>query len=136
MGMMEPPQQARCRAQDSRSRRTQPVRLIFVFRKLNSRSYGQNMRLGSRLVLVIEADRAVGAKVISVSGLGGMAALDAVHSATGHHFTVAVDNQIDLFGGFMMMRKIGAARRKVHPEEAHDDIGLIDGIPGSPAWTG
>ena len=60
-----------------------------------------------------------------------MAAFHPVHSTSRNHFALAIDDQVNFFGCLMMMRKVGASRRKVHQEEAHHNVGLIDGIAGS-----
>src|SRR6266704_3160193 len=59
--------------------------LIFILRQRDPRSHGQDMGLGSRFVLVVEAHCTVGPKVICVSCFGWIAAFDAVVSTPGHH---------------------------------------------------
>src|SRR2546428_9710697 len=96
---------------------------------------GKGVALGSRIFFVVEPDCAVGAKVICVSCLGWMAPLDAVHSATCHHFTLAIEDEINFFRRFMMMGGIRTSRREVHPEKADHDIRLIDSIARPRART-
>src|ERR1700678_1974418 len=76
--------------------------LLCIFMQWNTGSNRQNISLGVRLVLVVEADGAVGAKVIGASRFCRTTALDAVHSAAGHHVPVAIDDQIDFLGGFVV----------------------------------
>src|SRR5438105_12806421 len=78
---------------------------IFVLRQRNPRSHRQNMRLGSRFVLVVETHSAIWTKVISVSCFRRVAALDPVHSASRYHFTLSIYYQINFFRLFMMVRK-------------------------------
>src|SRR5438046_1724542 len=104
---------------------------IFVLRQRNPRSHRQNMRLGSRFVLVVETHGAIWTKVISVSRFRRMAALDPVHSASRYHFTLSIYYQINFFRLFMMVRKVRTSRRKIHPKQADHDICLVDGITRS-----
>src|SRR5580692_13062438 len=96
--------------------------LVVALRQRNLRSHSQDMRLGSGLVLVIEADRAIRAEVIGVARFGGMTSFDSVGSSAGDHFTLAIDYQINFFRGLMMVRKVRTSRRKIHREKARDDI--------------
>src|SRR3954447_13759056 len=89
---------------------------VFVLGQRDSRSHRQNVSLGSRLALVVKPHCAVRTKIIRISSLGGMAALDAVHSTSRDHFTFSIYNQINFFRCFMMMRKVRTSRREVHPE--------------------
>src|SRR5438046_10063505 len=86
------------------------------------------MGLGSGFVLVVEAHGAVGTEVISVSHFGRITAFDTVLPTTGHHLASPVENQIDFFCRFVMMRKIRASRRKVLPEKAGHEVRLLESI--------
>src|SRR5579864_2559734 len=109
--------------------------LIFILGQRDPRSHGQDVGLGSRFVLVVEPHGAVGPEVICVSGFGGIAAFDAVVSAPGRHFALAVEDKINFFRDFMMMRKVRAAGREVYQKKTGHDIRLIDGVTLSGAWT-
>ncbi len=50
-----------------------------------ARANCQNICLRPGFVLIVKADCAIGTKVISVSGFGGIAALDTVHSTAGFY---------------------------------------------------
>ena len=86
------------------------------------------MSLGVGLVLIIEADGTVGSEIVGVAGFRRMESFDAVHSATGRHLSFAVEDQINLLGIFMMMRKIRAGGREVHQKKIGDRIGGVDTI--------
>ena len=73
--------------------------LLFILMQWNARSNGQNVGLGARFVLVVEAHRAVGTKVVGVSCLGGIAAFDPVRPAAGHDFALAVHERQGLHFG-------------------------------------
>src|SRR6266702_4740864 len=92
------------------------------------------MSFRSRLVLVVKANRAVGAEIVCVSRFGGKSAFDAVDSAAGGHFPVAVQEEIDLFGCLMMMGKICPTGSEIHPEKAGHDVGLVQGVPFRVPW--
>src|SRR5215470_8853427 len=96
--------------------------LFFRLGYRHPRTYRQDMCLGSRFIRVIEPNRAIRAEVIGVARLGKMTALDAVHSPSRNHLTLAINHQIDFFCTFVMVGEIRAPRRKVHPEEADDDM--------------
>jgi len=108
--------------------------LIDVFRQGNPRTYCQDVCFRSRFVLIVEANRAVGAEIIRIPRFRPKSAFDSVHSASCRHFAISVHDEIDLFGGFMVVGEISATRRKVHPEKACHDISLIQGVPLSVSW--
>ena len=64
--------------------------LLIILMHWNARSDGQDIGLGIRFVLVVKPHRAVGTKVIGVSGRGGIAAFDAVLPRASYDFALAV----------------------------------------------
>src|SRR5207244_7815556 len=84
------------------------------------------MSLRTGRILVVEADRAIGAKIIGVSRLGRMQALNSIHPPACSDLSLSVQHEINLFCHFLMMRKVGPARREVHQEKFGDAIGGVD----------
>src|SRR5436305_1129951 len=72
-------------------------RLVCILGRRNPRPHREDVRLGSRLVLVVEAHRTVRAKVISVTRFGRITAFNAVHSAASDHLALTFENEIDFF---------------------------------------
>src|ERR1035437_847166 len=85
--------------------------------------------------MVVEPYRAVRAEIVSISCLGREAALDSIHSASCDHLPLSTNDQIDLFCGFVVMRKICSSLGKVHPEKARHHVCVIDRITPSVSWT-
>ena len=74
---------------------------------------------------VIKADCRIQPKEPGVSGSTGMEALNPVFPSAGRDIAVPVQDQIDLFRHFVVMREIRPARRKLHQEEAgHHDAAI------------
>jgi hypothetical protein len=65
--------------------------LLIILMYWNARSDGQNIGLGTRFVLVVKPHRAVGPKVIGVSGCRGIVAFDAVLPRASYDFALAVN---------------------------------------------
>src|SRR5580704_9996380 len=57
-----------------------------------------------------------------------MQALDSVHSPARGHFSLAVQDQIDFFRGFVVVRKIRATGREVHQKKISDRVGCVDTV--------
>src|SRR4051812_35842907 len=108
---------------------------IFIFRQRYLHAHGQDMRLRTRLILVVETHRAVLAKVVSVPRFCWMAALNAVHSAACYHLALSIKNHISLFRCLMMMRGICASQSKIHQKEVNYNVSLIDRVALPGAWT-
>src|SRR5206468_10674661 len=86
------------------------------------------MSLRTGRILVVEADRAIGAKIIGVSRLGRMQALNSIHPPACSYLSLSVQHEINLFCHFVMMRKVGPARLEVHQEKVGDGIGGVDPV--------
>src|ERR1035437_7902499 len=108
---------------------------ISLIAQWNPRSYREDVGVTSRLVMVVEPYRAVRAEIVSISCLGREAALDSIHSTSCDHLPLSTNDQIDLFCGFVMMRKICSSWSKVHPEKARHHVCVIDRITPSVSWA-
>src|SRR6516165_8050590 len=86
------------------------------------------MSLRRRSLLVIETDRAVLAKIIGVSRFGLMQAFYSVHSAARRHLAFAVEYEVNLFRGFMMVRSVCTAWRKIHQEKVCHRVGRVNPV--------
>src|SRR5579863_436422 len=64
--------------------------LILLLRQVDARSYRQNVRLRSRLVLVVKADRAIRPEVVGITSLRRMPSFDSVGSSASHHLTFSI----------------------------------------------
>jgi hypothetical protein len=105
-----------------------------MLRQRDESPYRKNMSLRPRNVLVVEADRAIGAKIISVSRLDGMKAFNSVRPTARGHLSLSIKNEINLFRHFMMMGKIRATTLEIHQEEISDGVGCVDTVACSRAW--
>jgi hypothetical protein len=86
------------------------------------------VRLGSGLILVIKAHRAVWPEIVNISGFSRESAFDSVHAASGDHLSFTIDYQIDFFRGFVMMGEVSSTGSEIHPEEAGDHVRVVDSI--------
>src|SRR5437016_14596004 len=86
------------------------------------------MSLRTGRILVVEADRAIGAKIIGVSRLGRMQALNSIHPPACSYVSLCVQHEINLFCHFVMMRRVGPSRLKDHQEKVSDGIGGVDTV--------
>src|SRR5580692_6411199 len=86
------------------------------------------MSIRTRLILVVEADRAIRTKIIGVSRFGRMQALNSVHSPTSGHLSLSIQDEINFFCGFVVVRKICTRGREVHQEKVGDSVGRIDTV--------
>ena len=109
--------------------------LIFLIAKGNGRSHSENVSFRSRLVLIVKTNGAVWAEVVSISRLGWESALDSVHPASCDHFSLSINDQIDFFGGLVMMGKVCSSWCEVHQEKAGDHVCIIDRITFSVSWA-
>ena len=69
-----------------------------------------------------------------VAGLRRMPAFHSIQSAASHHYTFAVQNKINFFRNFVVVREVRAPGGKIHPEKTGNHICVIDGIAVSCAW--
>src|ERR1043166_9217397 len=83
---------------------------------------GEDVSFAVGSVAVIEAYGAVGAKVVGIAGFGGVKTLDAVCAAPRGHLALAIEDEINFFCDFVMVREVGAGRSKIHQEEIHDVV--------------
>src|SRR5207249_10486138 len=86
------------------------------------------MSLRTGRILVVEADRAIGATIIGVSRRGRMQALNSINPPACSHLSLSVQHEINLFCHFVMMRKVGPARLEVDQEKVGDGTGGADPV--------
>ena len=65
------------------------------------------MRVGSRFVLVVEPHCAIWTEIVGVACLRPITASNSVHSASSDHVAFSVEDEIDLLGSLVVVRKIG-----------------------------
>jgi len=99
-----------------------------ILRHRDEGPYCKNMSFRTWRFLVVESDRAIGAKIIGVSRLGGMPALHSIHPPARDYLSLSIQHEINLFCHFVMMGKIRPARREVHQEKVSDGIGRVDPV--------
>ena len=101
---------------------------VQILRRRDVGADGEDVGFGLGLVGVVEADRAVDAEKVGVAGFCGVQAFDAISAAACGHLSFAIQNQINFFGVFVMVRKIRACGGEVHEEEVGDGVGGVDAI--------
>jgi hypothetical protein len=64
--------------------------LVRTLRQRDKCSYRKNVGLRSGLILVVKADRAIGAKIVGVSRFGRMPTLDSVHPPASDDLSLSI----------------------------------------------
>src|SRR5271169_4032981 len=104
------------------------MRSIRILRQRDKGPYCKNMSLRTRRVLIVEADRTIGPKIISVSRLSRMQAFNSVHPTARGHLSRSIQHEINLFCHLVMVRKICATGREVHQEKIGDGVSRVEAV--------